>query len=171
MFERFTAFLITIGGRLLYAAVIFGAWLAVKYVIQRLIKKALNGKIAAKGITERKAATMERLFGHVSAFVIYFVMACQILALFGISVTSILAVAGVGGVALAFGAQSLVKDVITGLFIMLEDQFGVGDQITVNGLSGAVESQGLRTTRIRGENGELHIIPNSLIATLTNKNK
>jgi len=82
--------------------------------------------------------------------------------------TSILAVAGIGSLAIGFGAQNLVKDVISGFFIIFEDQFGVGDYITINNFSGLVEEVGLRISKIRDFSGDLHIIPNGEIKTVTN---
>jgi small conductance mechanosensitive channel len=82
--------------------------------------------------------------------------------------TSILAVAGIGSLAIGFGAQNLVKDVISGFFVIFEDQFGVGDYITINNFSGLVEEVGLRTSKIRDFSGDLHIIPNGEIKTVTN---
>jgi small conductance mechanosensitive channel len=72
------------------------------------------------------------------------------------------------GLAIGFGAQSLVKDVITGFFIIFEDQFAVGDVIKSGEYRGTVEVIGLRTTRVRGFNGEIYIIPNGLITSVTN---
>ncbi|MGM9946398.1 MAG: mechanosensitive ion channel family protein, partial [Lysinibacillus sp.] len=76
--------------------------------------------------------------------------------------------AGIASVAVAFGAQSLVKDFITGFFIVFEDQFGVGDYIKLNGAEGTVEEIGLRTTKIKGASGEQHIIPNGSIGAIVN---
>lgn len=79
--------------------------------------------------------------------------------------------AGIGGVAVGFGAKDIIKDVINGFFILFEDQFGIGDYIDIEGMSGIVESVELRVTKIRGFNGDLHIIPNSLISKVTNHSR
>src|SRR5699024_2950848 len=81
---------------------------------------------------------------------------------------SILATAGLGGLAIGFVAQSLVKDVITGFFILFEDQYAVGDFIEIEGITGTVEEIGLRITKIRGFKGDLNIIPNGQILMVTN---
>src|SRR5690606_38145008 len=86
----------------------------------------------------------------------------------GVDTRSILAAAGILGLAVGFGAQNLVRDLVTGFFILSEDQFAVGDYITAAGVSGVVDSVGIRTTRLRDFGGELHIIPNGRIEQVTN---
>lgn len=122
-------------------------------------------------ITERKSKTISTITESVVKYIIYFFAFCQILTLLGVDITSIIAVAGVGSVAIGFGAQSLVQDLISGIFILMEDQFGVGDIISIDGLSGTVENISIRTTRIRGTDGNLHIIPNGHVNIVTNMSK
>ena len=81
------------------------------------------------------------------------------------------ALAGVGGVAVGFGTQSLVKDIINGIFILFEDQYGVGDYVTIGKYSGIVESIGIRTTEIKDFSGDIHLIPNGSILEVTNHSK
>ncbi|NRK74326.1 mechanosensitive ion channel, partial [Salmonella enterica subsp. enterica serovar Typhi] len=87
---------------------------------------------------------------------------------FNIDVKALLAGAGIVGLAVGFGAQSLVKDIITGFFIIFEDQFSVGDQVRIGTYEGVVEEIGLRTTKIKGFTGEVNIIPNGSIIEVTN---
>jgi len=82
-----------------------------------------------------------------------------------------LAAAGLGGLALGFGAQNLVKDVISGFFILFEDQYAVGDYVSIGPATGNVEDIGLRITKIRAFNGDLHIIPNGEIKTVINHSR
>jgi small conductance mechanosensitive channel len=89
----------------------------------------------------------------------------------GFDITTVIAVTSIAGVAIGFGAQNLVKDIITGFFILFEDQFAVGDYITIEGMSGIVEVLGLRITKIRDFSGDLHIIPNGSITKVTNKSR
>ena len=137
-------------------------------VFNRIIKKLIYSR---KGFTERKTKTLTTLCKSIIKYVIYFFAFCQILSIFGINVMSFIAVAGVGSIAIAFGAQSLVQDVIMGMFILIEDQFAVGDVITIDGYSGTVEGIGIRTTRIRSNDGNLFIIPNGHIKIVTNMSK
>lgn len=118
---------------------------------------------------ERKANTLAVILKSISKYGIYFIAIVPILDIFGISPASVLAAAGIGGVAIGFGAQSLVKDVITGFFILFEDQYSVGDYIKTGDFEGIVEDIGLRVTKIRDFSGDLHIIPNGNIDTVTNR--
>ena len=122
-------------------------------------------------LSARKVQTLAPLLVSILRYSIYFFVIMNILERFNVNTRSILTVAGIGGVAIGFGAQNLVKDIITGFFILLEDQFSVGDLITVNGMSGTVEEMGLRVTKLRDYDGALYIIPNSAIGTVTNRSK
>lgn len=137
-------------------------------ILTKIIRKSLkmNNKIS-----ERKQQTLSEVLASVTKYTVWFIALCSILSNFGINMTSLIAVASVGSVAIGFGAQSLVQDIITGMFILFEDQFGVGDIITVDKLAGTVESIGIRSTRIRSADGDLHIIPNGNIKIITNMSK
>jgi moderate conductance mechanosensitive channel len=119
-------------------------------------------------ISERREATLLKLLQNVLRYVIFFMSFVMILEILGIKVSGLLAGAGIVGLAVGFGAQSLVKDIITGFFIILEDQFSVGDYIRVSEFEGEVLEIGLRTTKIKSATGELHVIPNGNIAEVTN---
>lgn len=119
----------------------------------------------------RKTMTMNALTKSVITYTLYFVGFTTIITIMGIPVSSILATAGIGGLAIGFGAQSLVKDVITGFFILFEDQYAVGDYISLGDYSGIVEDIGIRITKIRGFNGDLHILPNGNISNVTNRSR
>jgi len=101
----------------------------------------------------------------------YFIIVTVVLSLFGVNVSSILAVAGVGGIAISFGAQTLVKDIISGMFIWAEGSISVGDIVDINGLQGTVESIAIRATVIRNYNGNIYTIPNGDIRTVTNMSR
>jgi small-conductance mechanosensitive channel len=116
----------------------------------------------------RRSKTIGRLFENVVSYVVNFITILLIFNQLGFNLAPLLAGAGVLGLAIGFGAQSMVKDVITGFFIIFEDQFAVGDVIQVATYKGTVESIGLRVTTIRTWTGEIHIIPNGQIQTVTN---
>lgn len=116
----------------------------------------------------RRTKTIGKLIGNVISSTANFFVIILVLSQFGFNLAPILAGAGVLGLAIGFGAQSLVKDVITGFFIIFEDQFAVGDVIQTGAFKGTVEEIGIRTTRIRSWTGEIHIIPNGLITQVTN---
>ncbi len=119
-------------------------------------------------INKKKNDTLRELIHSVLRYAIYFLALMMILGEMGVDTTSIIATAGIGGLAIGFGAQSLVKDVITGFFIIFEDQYSVGDFIKVEDISGTVEEIGLRITKIRGFKGDINIIPNGQIYKVTN---
>lgn len=116
----------------------------------------------------QRAATMGSLLGSAATFVIVSVTLLTLLADVGLNLGPVIASAGVGGVALAFGAQSLVKDVISGIFLIVEDQYGVGDVITVDTVTGTVEHMGLRITSVRDASGMLWYLRNGEITTVGN---
>lgn len=116
----------------------------------------------------RRTKTIGRLVSNVLSYVIYFIAFLLILGELTIDITPLLAGAGVLGLAIGFGAQNLVRDIITGFFIIFEDQFAVGDYIQTGNFMGTVEEIGLRITKIRNWTGEIHIIPNGSITEVTN---
>ncbi|RKD22274.1 mechanosensitive ion channel protein MscS [Caminicella sporogenes] len=120
-------------------------------------------------LEENRVNTLKGVFKSVSRYTIYFMAAMPILDTVGIDIRTLIAAAGIGGLAIGFGAQNLVRDVITGFFILFEDQFTVGDYVELDGKSGIVEEMALRVTKIRDFNGELHIIPNGVISKVTNR--
>lgn len=113
--------------------------------------------------------TMKGLTNSVVKYIIYFIAFTSIIKSFGVEIAPLIATAGIGGLALGFGAQNLVKDIITGFFILFEEQFSVGDYVGIGDISGTVEEMALRVTKIRDFNGDLHIIPNGEITKVTNK--
>lgn len=119
---------------------------------------------------ERRILTLKTLAKSVLRYATYFIVGFTILGQMapGTNLQGLLAGAGILGLALGFGAQSLVKDIITGFFILLENQYGVGEYITTGSFSGFVEELGLRVTKIRDWGGEYHIIPNGQITAVTN---
>jgi len=147
--------------------------LVISTVLIKLGKLAINNifKVkthAALRISERREATLVKLVENAITYVVYFIAAMTILSIFGINVQALLAGAGILGLAVGFGAQSLVKDIITGFFIIFEDQFSVGDFVRIGAFEGIVEEIGLRTTKIKSYTGEINIIPNGSIIEVTN---
>lgn len=116
----------------------------------------------------RRMTTVGKLVKNVATYIMYFIGMLLMLSEVGINLGPLLAGAGVVGIAIGFGAQSLVKDILTGFFIILEDQFAVGDVIQTGTFKGTVEVIGLRTTKILSWTGEVHMIPNGMINEVTN---
>jgi small-conductance mechanosensitive channel len=117
---------------------------------------------------ERRVNTLSGLAKSMLKYTIYFVGGVIVLDELGVPTTSILAGAGVLGLAVGFGAQNLVRDVLSGFFILFEDQFAVGDYVKVAGATGTVQEIGLRVTRVQVWTGEIHIIPNGMIDHVVN---
>ncbi|MDO5388749.1 MAG: mechanosensitive ion channel family protein [Clostridia bacterium] len=161
-FEKTIYFILKIGATVIS---IFIAGFLVK------ISKKVIYKSFSKFSMERNSDTVASLLSSLSKYVIYFIILCNILVMWGVNITSILALSGAVSVAVGLGAQDIVKDMMAGLFIITENQFGVGDIVELNGFSGTVESIGIRTTRIRNADGNVHIVPNGQISTVTNMSK
>jgi len=121
--------------------------------------------------TTQQVNTLKSLVTSVFNYIMYFIIVTIVLSILGVNVSSILAVAGVGGIAISFGAQTLVKDIISGMFIWMEGSITVGDVVTINDLSGVVESVAIRTTMVRDYNGNIYVIPNGDIRTITNMSR
>ncbi len=116
----------------------------------------------------KRAATLGRVFRYLVAVVVTLVAGMLILSELGVSLAPILGAAGVVGIAVGFGAQSLVKDYFSGFFILLENQIRVGDVVKIAGIAGLVEEVTLRHVRLRDYDGYVHYVPNGLITTVTN---
>jgi moderate conductance mechanosensitive channel len=116
----------------------------------------------------KRATTLGRVFRYLATVVITLVAGMLILGELGISVAPILGAAGVAGVAVGFGAQSLVKDYFSGFFLLLENQMRHGDVVNVAGIGGVVEDMTLRYVQLRDYDGNVHFIPNGSITTVTN---
>jgi small-conductance mechanosensitive channel len=112
--------------------------------------------------------TLAQVINSVGVAIIFFLAAMQILPLLGLDIKPLLASAGIAGLAIGFGAQTIVKDVINGFFILLEDQYHLGDVVQIAGVKGTVEDMTLRRTALRDGDGSLHFIPNSEIKVVSN---
>ena len=120
---------------------------------------------------EKRAQTLGSMLRYVAVFAVLIVATITVLREFGIEIGPILAAAGIVGLAVGFGAQSLVKDVISGFFMLLEDQIRVGDVVQIAGKGGLVEKISLKTTILRDLAGNVHYVPNGHIDVVTNMTK
>lgn len=131
-----------------------------------LVDKMLRER--GEDAADRRVLTARTLLKSVLRYAIDFIALLSILDILNVPTRSILAGAGLVGLAVGFGAQQLVRDVISGFFVIFEDQFAVGEYITAGGVSGIVEEIDLRVTKIRDFSGDLHIVPNGSLGTVTN---
>jgi len=149
------------------------AIMVITYIALRLGRSAIRNVFRVRSrsplkFTERRETTLSKLLENVLTYVIYFISLMTILSTLDIDVKGLIAGAGIVGLAVGFGAQNLVRDIITGFFIIFEDQFSVGDYVRIGSAEGTVEEIGLRTTKIKSWTGELHIFPNGNITEVTN---
>ncbi len=119
----------------------------------------------------KRLETLERAFRYMVSVIITLVAGMLVLSELGINIAPILGAAGVAGIAVGFGAQSLIKDYFNGFFMLLENQIRKGDVVMVGGKSGLVEEVTLRHVRLRDYNGDVHFVPSGLIDTVTNKSR
>ncbi len=149
--------------------------LAVAIVLVWLLKLA-TGKLAKfsrretlpTALRAQQLRTLASVLNSVGIAVIVFLAAMQILPLLGVNMGPLLASAGVAGLAIGFGAQTLVHDVINGFFILMENQYDIGDVVRLGGVAGVVESMTLRRTTLRDDTGAVHTVPNSEIKIVSN---
>ena len=135
---------------------------------RRLDKFSQNISTGERAHQMHQLRTLAQVINSVGVAIIIFLAAMQILPLVGLDIKPLLASAGIAGLAIGFGAQTLVKDVINGFFILLEDQYHLGDVVQISGVKGTVEDMSLRRTALRDGDGTLHFIPNSEIKVVSN---
>lgn len=153
------------------ATVLLVSALIIKISNEFITRLLFMGRKENLQFDENKRKTLASLLKSIVRYVTYFMAALNILEIIGVNTTSLLAAAGVGGLAVGFGAQNLVKDIISGFFLIFEDQYNVGDYVEIGGVSGIVDEIGLRTTKLRDFGGQFHIIPNGEITIVTNHSR
>ncbi len=139
-----------------------------RLVLRRATKRAATFD-ESTAEQEQRVETLTRVTGSVARAIIWMATAILVLGVVGISVAPLLAGAGIAGIALGFGAQSIVKDFFAGFFILFENQFSVGDTVTIAGITGTVEQMTLRITVLRDPSGTAYFVPNSNIGNVANK--
>jgi small conductance mechanosensitive channel len=148
--------------------------LVIAFILTRIVQFFVNRMLRLAdrqvGNSERASQlrTMAAIIRATSYSIVGFIVVLHILSIFRFNLTPLLASAGVVGVGIGLGAQSIFKDVINGILILLEDQFNVGEVVKIASLTGTVEDMSLRRTSLRDGDGTLYIIPNSQIATVSN---
>ncbi|MEJ8777529.1 mechanosensitive ion channel family protein [Pseudogracilibacillus sp. ICA-222130] len=161
---------IRIGTNLLRIVIIILFAFIVRNIGYRIIDIIFKDKktIPIRLTSNRREQTLKNLSKNILSYVLLFIVVLMILDIFDVPIRTMLAGAGIAGVAIGFGAQSLVKDVIAGFFIIFEDQFSVGDYIEIGDIEGDVEVIGLRSTKLRSFYGQTYVIPNGQINIVTN---
>lgn len=154
--------------------------LVVTFILERIIAQAIE-KVIRKAVTshgyqnpiaeKKREDTLIAVFRGALKVIVYLIAIMLIISELGLQIGPLLAGAGIAGVALGFGAQYLVRDIITGFFLIIENQFRVGDVIEVAGVSGVVEAISLRVTRLRDLDGVIHHVPNGEMKVVSNQSK
>ncbi|WP_209123681.1 mechanosensitive ion channel family protein [Alkalihalobacillus sp. BA299] len=147
------------------------AFFIAKAIGNKLISSSFSKMQKQKGMSMGRVKTLEKLTMNAFSYVLIFIFITVIISIFGLDATGLIAGAGIIGLAIGFGAQGLVSDIVTGFFLLLERQIDVEDYITAAGINGIVEEVGLRTTIIRGFDGTLHYIPNRNISSVSNHSR
>jgi len=163
---------LTSGLQILIIVVI--AWLLkviAKRSIQRIVKTAVHHGSGMEDGEIKRMNTLVRIFSWTMNTIIVVIAAMMVLQEFGVKIAPILASAGIVGVAIGFGGQYLVKDLITGFFIIFENQYRIGDVVNIEGIGGVVEDISLRVTTLRDMNGTVHYIPHGEVKKVSNSSK
>ena len=150
------------------AVLFFLGRILLKAGVKRLVRIVDDGDDANVSQKEKRAKTLGKIIIITGNIVIYVVILLMTLSLFGIEIRPVLAGAGVIGLAIGFGAQSLVKDFVSGLFILVENQYGIGDTIKIGSFEGKVVKITMRSTVLKNEEGKTYYISNGLIKDVIN---
>lgn len=149
--------------------------LLVRQIVCRMIEKVFRNRVTmtishkdAREMEEKRLQTLSKLFKSIASYTLYFIAAITCLDMVGFSVTTILAGAGILSLAVAFGAQSVVQDLMSGIFIVLENQYAVGEYVQIDNIQGQVREIGMKTTKVLTADGELMIIANGSIGRVVN---
>ena len=137
-----------------------------KVIVQKMV--AFQSKRPSQAVRAQQIQTLAGVINSIGVFLIVFVSGLEVLQELDINLAPLLASAGIAGLAIGFGAQTLVKDVINGFFILLENQYDLGDAVRIAGVKGTVEAMSMRTTTLRDDDGTIHVVPNSEIHIVSN---
>jgi small conductance mechanosensitive channel len=155
--------------------IVLGTVIAVRLVriaLFRVQKRLEKSRLAVRGVGETGRLTaLFDVLNYLAVAMVVGIGLMSALAVLGVNTGALLASAGVLGFAVGFGAQTMVKDLLNGLFLLAEGQYTIGDEITVSGVTGVVERVTLRTTTLRAANGDIHIVPSGDVRLVTNHSK
>ena len=154
-------------------AIAVGVYLICRPIIRSVIKRLVSHRMAGEDEAEirQRTDTLSSVLVKIVGVIILVVAVITILPEFGVNITSLIAAIGIGGLAIAFAAQNLIRDFISGFFILLEDQYGIGDVVSIAGIAGVVEDITLRRTILRDLDANVHSVPNGKVELSTNMTK
>jgi small conductance mechanosensitive channel len=155
-------------GEPLKIVIIFLVAFVVRFVLVRANNRLVRQAFGSNQRRDQRSSTISSVLNTVTSVIIWGTAILMSLTVVGVNIAPLLASAGIAGVALGFGAQTLVKDYISGIFLIVEDQYGIGDEVEIGTVRGKVEGVALRTTRVRDEAGVLWYIRNGEILNVAN---
>lgn len=140
-------------------------------VVQRFVRGVTSRQGGSRREAQQKAETLGSAVESTGRLIIIIIASVMIIGALGLNIGPLIASAGIAGIAIGLGAQSLIRDMVNGFFILMENQYAVGDSVTIGAFSGAVEEVSLRRTVLRSVNGEMIVIPNGTITAVQNASK
>ncbi|HLR68087.1 mechanosensitive ion channel family protein [Virgibacillus alimentarius] len=147
------------------------AFIILKPIGRKVIEKTIQKTGKSRKVSANRMKTLEKLLVNLYSYILIFLFIVMVFAILNIPIGPLLAGAGIVGLAIGFGAQGIVSDVVTGFFILLERQLEIDDYVTVGEFDGIVEEVGLRTTKIRAFDGTLNFVPNRFIEGVANHSR
>lgn len=155
-------------GEPLRIIIIFLVAFVVRFLLVRASNRVIRQAFGSSDRRDQRSSTISTVLNTMTSVIIWGTAILMALTVVGVNIAPLLASAGIAGVALGFGAQTLVKDYISGIFLIIEDQYGIGDDVEIGAVRGRVEAVALRTTRVRDEAGVLWYIRNGEILNVAN---
>lgn len=157
--------------KMIYLVFTLLIFIIINKLVKYLLKRTFETKRNQLNISSSRRSTIYKMVDNAVSYVLAFFLIYTILSIIGIPISTLLASAGIAGLAIGLGAQSFINDIVNGFFILLENQFDVGDSITIGDYSGKVVSIGLRSTQIQGFDGTHHFLPNHTIDIISNNSR
>lgn len=143
----------------------------IKKIIMFLMKRTFERKRNKMDFSSSRRSTIYKMLENAFSYTLAFFFIYTVLSILGIPISTLIASAGIAGLAIGLGAQTFINDIVNGFFILLENQFDVGDSVTIGDFSGKVVSIGLRSTQLQGFNGTHHFLPNHTIDVISNNSR
>lgn len=146
-------------------------FMVIRRIIKFFLKRAFSTRSKRQTFSINRRNTIYKMVDNAVSYALSFFLIYTLLSIMGIPVSTLLAGAGIAGIAIGLGAQSFISDIVNGFFILLENQFDVGDSVTIGEFSGSVVSIGLRSTQLKGFDGTHHFLPNHTIDAISNNSR
>lgn len=161
----------TLGDKVISLILLLILFVVAKKLCHFAFTHTVEKSLALSQTKPARQKTLIKLMNSALDYTLYFILIYWVLTIIGVPVSSLLAGAGIAGVAIGLGAQGFLSDVLNGFFILLENQFDVGEIVEIGSIVGNISNVGIRTTQIRGFDGTLHFIPNRNITIVSNKSR